>query len=150
MGLLDDILGNEKKAYKDKPTPIQSNFREIKSPISMSVRFLPVRLVAKNDNKVDMIIRITNESEVKQLVSFEALAPKGQMLGFDSTVINKNYEKKLGYIDPGANVEFAATIYGTTQTKPGNYEFDITTYVHYLDYNKVINYVKRKIVLRVV
>lgn len=151
MGILDELLGKDKKMYKENaPAALASNLKECVSPISLSIRFLPLRLVARRDNKIDMIIRITNETNEKQIVSFEALAPKSEMLGFDSTAINKHYEKKLGYLEPGANTEFVATIYGTNQTKPNNYEINVTAYVHYLNYNKVINYVKRKVVLRVV
>ncbi|MFA5077155.1 MAG: hypothetical protein WC488_01890 [Candidatus Micrarchaeia archaeon] len=150
MGLLDDIFGAEKKSYKGKPAQLQSQFRETSGPVGMSIRFLPVRLAARKDNRVDMIVKIANETTEKQLISFEALAPRGQMMGFDATVVSKHYEKKLGYVEPGASTEFAVTIYGTTQTKPGNYEMDVTAYVHFSDYNKVVNYVKRKIALRVV
>lgn len=151
MGILDDLLGSERKAYKEKPpAPLAPNLREMHSPISLSVRFLPLRLAAKKDSKVDMIVRITNETGEKQLISFEALAPKREMVGFDGTVISKQLEKKLGHLEPGASAEFAATIYGTSQTRPGNYVLDVTAYVHYIDYTKVINYVKRKVVLRVV
>ena len=151
MGLLDDVFGSEKKAYKEKPTaPLQTGLREAHGPVSLSIRFLPMRLAAKKDNRVDMIVRIANESAEKQLVSFEVLAPRNQMIGFDSTVVNKHYEKKLGYIEPGVSTEFAVTVYGTSQTKEGSCDLDVVAYVHYVDYNKVINYVKRKVALRVV
>ncbi|MDD5337027.1 MAG: hypothetical protein PHS02_00925 [Candidatus ainarchaeum sp.] len=150
MSLLDDIFGAEKKGYKNKPTQLPNQLRETSSPISMSIRFLPVRLAARKDNRIDMIVKISNETGEKQLVSFEALAPRGQMLGFDATVVSKQYEKKLGQIEPGATSEFAVTVYGTTQTRPETYELDVTAYVHFSDYNKVVNYVKRKVALRVV
>ncbi|VVB98017.1 Uncharacterised protein [uncultured archaeon] len=151
MGILDDIFGAEKKAYKSRPQePLAQNLREVQSPISLSVRFLPLRLAAKKDNRIDMIVRITNEAMDKQLVSFEATVPKGEMMGFDSMVIAKHYEKKLGYLEPNASAEFAATVYGTTQTKPGNYPIDVAAYVHFGDYNKVMNFIKRKVSLRIV
>lgn len=152
MGILDEILGTESKSYRERPPEALKIGvgKETPRPISMSVRFLPLRLAMKKESKVDMIVRITNETNEKQLVSFEALAPKAEMIGFDSTVINKQYEKKLGYVEPGASVEFAATVYGTTQTKAGNCPISITAYVHYLDYKRVINYVKRNISLRIV
>ncbi len=151
MGILDEILGTESKTYREKtPAQLAPAPKEIERPISLSVRFLPLRLAAKKDNKVDMIVRLTNETGEKQLVSFEALAPKRDMVGFDTTIMSKHYEKKLGYLEPKASAEFAATIYGTMQTKPGNYTIDVIAYVHYINYNKVINYVKRKVSLRVI
>lgn len=151
MGLLDDILGPEKKAYKEKGTAtLPPNLRETQSPISMSIRFLPLRLAAKKDNRIDMIVKITNESAEKQLLSFEASLPQKEMLGFESTVIHKQAEKKLGMIEAKASTEFSVPIYGTTQTKAGSYTVNVTAYMHYVDYNKVINYVKRPVSLRVV
>ncbi len=151
MGILDDIFGSEKKAYKARPQePLPSNLRETQSPISMSVRFLPLRLAARKDNRLDMIVRITNETAEKQLISFEARVPQREMMGFDPTVVSKQYQKKLGQVEPKASAEFAVTIHGTSQTKPGNYPVDVTAYVHYIDYNKVMNFVKRKVSLRVV
>lgn len=151
MGILDDLLGAEKKPYKEKPlVTLASNLRDIQSPISMSIRFLPLRLAAKRDNHIDMIVKITNNSNEKQLISFEALLPKTEMIGFDSTMISKHVEKKMGIIEPKASVEVTVIIYGTTQTKTGNYVISTSAYVHYLDYSKVINYIKRAISLRVV
>ncbi|MEW6528562.1 MAG: hypothetical protein AB1391_01590 [Candidatus Micrarchaeota archaeon] len=162
--MLDDLLGAEKKSYKEKISKVSSssstpdlnsntapNLQKIQTalPISMSIRFLPLRLAAKKDNRVDMIVTITNKTNEKQIVSFEALLPKTEMLGFNNTIIIKHAEKK-GVLEPNARTEFAIPIYSTTQTKEGNYTINVSAYVHYLDYSKIINYIKRTISLRVV
>lgn len=151
MGFLDDLLGAEKKEYKEKPEEIAAGLKEVGGLLSLSIRFLPLRLSAKKDNQTDMLVTIINKSEEKQLLSFEAFLPPREMVGFDRTVINKHYEKKLGNVEAGAKVDFAVPIYATTQTKPGNYPIGVLANIHYVDYTKVMpTGIKRKVYLRVV
>lgn len=150
MGILDDLLGTEEKSYKEKETAsFASSVMEIERPLTLLISFLPLRLSAKTDSVISMIVKITNKTEDRQIISFEVLAPKDNLIGFDKLAINKHYEKKLGHIEPGATVEFSVPIYGTAQTKEGNYSLDVAAYIHYLDYDRVVNYVKRKISVRV-
>lgn len=155
MGILDDILGTEKKtSYRERAPEQQAAGQpkvEVKVPASLSVRFLPVRLAARKDNRIDMIVKISNDSGEKQLLSFEAFLPPKEMIGFDATVVSKHHEKRLGNIEPGASKEFSVPIHGTTQTKAGNYPIGVVVNVHYIDYNKVMpTGIKRKIFLRVI
>lgn len=151
MGFLDDLLGTEKKAYKEKPEPLPpAGLRESSGPLALSIRFLPLRLSAKKENQTDMLVTITNRSASKQLVSFDASVPVQGMLGFDRLAANKRYEKKLGYVEPGAKIEFATPVYGTSQTREGNYVMAVAAYAHFVDYNKVSDFVKRTVSLRVV
>ncbi len=151
MGILDAILGTAKKSYREKEISLPPALKEKHGQVGLSVHFLPVRLAAKKDNRVDMIVRVSNDSPNKQLLSFEAFVPPREMIGFDSTVVNKHYEKKLGHLEAGASTEFAVPIYGTTQTRPGNYPVGLAVNVHFVDYSKVMpTGVKRKIALRVV
>ncbi|MBU0586039.1 hypothetical protein KJ780_00855 [Candidatus Micrarchaeota archaeon] len=151
MGILDDLLGSEKKTYKENPAPVPPNLNEVGGSLGLSIKFLPLRLSAKKDNQVDMLVSLHNKTEETQLLSFEAFLPPREMVGFDRTVIRKHYEKKLGNIGPGQKVDFAVPIYATSQTRPGNYQVGVLANVHYMDYTKLMpTGVKRKIFLRVV
>lgn len=143
MGLFDGLLGGN--------SPVASEeVKSSSSPFRISLAFIPFRLAAMRDGSVNLIVRVTNATNEKQLVSFEVLLPRKELLGFDPTAINKYTDKKIGDLGPGETKEVAITIWGTNQTKENDYPVDLTIYSHYLDYTKVINYVKKRVTLRVV
>ena len=41
-------------------------------------------------------------------------------------------------------------VWSSNQTRNGNYALDVTAYIHYLTYDKVISYMKKKTYVRVV
>jgi uncharacterized membrane protein len=141
MGFLDSLIGTQK---------VSEEVRKSVAPLRVSINFTPFRLAAMRDGSVNLIVRITNTTKDVQLVSFEVLLPKQEMIGFDPTALNKYIEKKVGEIAPNETKEVAVTIWGTNQTKANNYPVEVTVYSHYLNYDKVINYVKKKAILRVV
>ncbi len=143
MGLFDFLLGKEKDKEEKKE-------KKIEKPLKIQIRFLPLRLNEKMDNDIDMIVRITNISDSDQLVSFDALLPKNVMLGFDRIVVNKRVEKKLGKIKPNETKQFSIKIYANTQTKNGEYPIRVVANTHYLNYDKVINKIKKELKIRVV
>ena len=143
MGFLDSIMkGSETDDVKGSGTGT--------SPFKVTMNFLPLRLAAMKDNKVNMFIRITNTSGGGQLVSVDVALPRNQLVGFDPTCINKHMEKRVGQLNAGESTEVVLPIWGNNQTKDGNYPIGITVYAHYLDYTKVINSVKKSASLRVV
>ena len=151
MGILDDLLGSEKKDYKENPQPIGDGMKGVEGQIRLSIRFLPLRLSARQESHTDMLVTVVNKGDEKQLLSFEAFLPPKEMIGFDRMAMSKHFEKKLGHVEPGATSEFAVPIHGTNQTKAGGYQIGAVVNVHFVDYTKVMpTGLKRKIVLRVV
>ncbi len=142
MGLLDNLLGG-KRGNGEETT-------EAGSPFKISVGFLPVRLAAMKDNKVDMLLKITNTSEDNQLVSVDVMLPKKELVGFEPTCIKKHEEKKVGEIKSGETKEVVVTLWATNQTRQGTYQVGIHAYTHYQDYTKVVKSVKKIVTVRVV
>ncbi len=143
MGLFDRLLGKSPAAASDE-------IKSAASPFRISLAFTPFRLAAMRNGSINLIVRITNTTNEKQLVSLEVLLPRKELLGFDPTAINKYTDKKIGDLQPGETKEIAITIWGTHQTKANDYSVDVTVYSHYIDYTKVINYIKKRTTLRVV
>ncbi len=140
MGLLDDLLGGSESSEKSGST----------TPLRVSLGFTPFRLAAMKVGSTTLIVRVTNITNQEQLVSFDVLVPKKELIGFEPTVINKHIEKRVGKIEPGETREVTVTIWSTNQTKAGNYPVEVNAYAHYLDYSKVIQSVKTNTNLRVV
>ena len=143
MGFLDSLLKGEEEKTEDYG-------RSSGMPFKISLGFLPLRLAAMKDNKVNLTVRLTNTSGEPQLVSVDATLPRGPLLGFDPTCIHKTTEKKLGNLRPNETIEVVLPVWANNQTKEGNYPIEVTAYSHYLDYTKVINSMKKSISLRVV
>ncbi len=141
MGLFDSVFKN-----KGDETPAAS----ATGPFKVSVQFSPLRLAAMKDNKVNMIIKVTNTSAENQLVSLDAMLPANKLVGFDATCIHRHIEKKMGEVRAGETKELVVPIFANNQTQGGNYDIHIKAYAHYLDYKRVLGGVQKKITLRVV
>lgn len=143
MGFLDSLLnGND----GEKGVPASDG----ENPLKLMVSFLPVRLTAMKENRINMIVKLTNQTDQEQMVSLDILLPKNGLVGFEPTCINKHGEKKLGKLAAGETKEISVPIYATNQTKPATYPFKVVAYIHYLDYEKVLNQVSKMGELRVV
>jgi uncharacterized membrane protein len=145
MGLFDSILGNDGKSAD---TPQEGN--KSSNPFSVQLSFSPLRLSANRKNSVRMNVRVKNISNDPQLVSVDALLPKGAMMGFDPACINKATEKRVGDLKAGDSIDVPIEIFGGNQTKEGNYGLEVTVFAHYIGYEKVIGYIKKSASLRVV
>ena len=141
MGFLDSLV----KGGKEETEVPQSN-----APFKVQISFAPLRLSAMKDNKVHMIVKVSNLTNDTQLVSLDAQLPQNRLIGFDATCIHKNIEKKVGEVPVGGTSEISIPIWGNNQTKEGNYDIQISIYSHYLDYKKVLNSMRKNMTLRVV
>lgn len=154
MGLLDWLIGTKKDEGKQiKETAVEpsiENKKILAKPFIITTSFTPLRLAAKKSNSVNLDIVIKNITPDSQLVSIDVMLPKAAYLGFEPSCINKVLEKRLGDIKPGESVSTSITIWGGTQTAPGEYEVGYVVYAHYIGYEKVLNYQKNKTRLRVV
>ncbi|MBI5046372.1 hypothetical protein HZC07_01430 [Candidatus Micrarchaeota archaeon] len=142
MGLLDSILGSEKKETT-MATGSSMN------PFSVTVSFSPLRLSANKKNTVHMVVKIKNISGENQLVSVDALLPRDCMLGFDQAGINKVVEKKMGDVGAGENIDIPIEVWANNQTKAGSYPIEVRVYAHYIGYDKVVSHIKKSAALRV-
>lgn len=142
MGFFDFLKG-ENTTQQEENTPVGQ------APLSVSVSFTPIRLSAHKESMVQAVLKVTNNTQEKQLVSLDMFAPKEHMIGFDTTCLSKKTEKKLETMEPRQTKEIAVKIYSSNQTKPGTYSLGIIGYVHYQTYDKVLSNVKKKVSLRV-
>ncbi len=142
MGFLDGILGTNEK----RETPIKDNG----NPFITSLKFIPRRLSSMKEGSIDLEIKVTNNTADTQLVSIDAVLPKKILVGFDPTCLNKHTEKRLGNVEPGETKDVALRIWGSNQTKEGDYPIQISFYSHYLNYKKVLESTHKRTTVRVV
>jgi len=146
MGFLDSLVGEEGKGpEKDVPKKSGSQI-----PFRLSSSFIPLRLTAQKANSVNVVLKLRNITDDKQLVSIDILLPREKLLGFDPACISKSIEKRVGEVGPGQTVEVSVPIWANNQTAAGDYPMNITAYAHYQDYNKVYASVNKLISLRAV
>jgi hypothetical protein len=141
MGFWISIRGGEKsdEELSDKKSL---------NPFAVSLSFAPMRLSANRRHSVDLLVKVKNVSPETHLLSVDALLPKDALLGFDEACINKVTEKRVGEVRSGDSIEVPITIWGSNQTKEGNYGVGVTVYSHYMDYDKVLSYTKKSASLR--
>jgi len=146
MGFLDSLVGEEGKG-PEKGVPKKSGSQ---IPFRLSSSFIPLRLTAQKANSVNVVLKLRNITDDKQLVSIDILLPREKLLGFDPACISKSIEKRVGEVGPGQSVEVSVPIWANNQTAAGDYAMNITAYAHYQDYNKVYASVQKLISLRAV
>lgn len=146
VGIFDSIFGDD---GEESGTPSEE-LRKSGKPFAISTKFIPIRLSAMKEGKIGLDVKIKNNTPEKQLVSIDALLPKRVLLGFDPTCINKHVEKRMGELEPGETKEMSIIVWGSNQTKDGDYPMKLTFYSHYLDYKRVLNYMEKMVKIRVV
>ncbi|MEM2908948.1 MAG: hypothetical protein QW590_02245 [Candidatus Bilamarchaeaceae archaeon] len=145
MGLLDWLIGEGKKEEESKVSG-----KILAKPFNISLSFTPLRLEANRSNSISLNINVKNLTSEPQLVSVDVLLPQNAVLGFEQSCINKSIEKRLGEIRAGESASVSIPIWGSSQTKPGEYEVAVTAYAHYIGYDKVLTYTKTKTKFRAV
>lgn len=138
MGLLDNLLG------KKEETPAAPKG----SPFSLSTSLRPVRLNARRENSLDLLIDLQNITNAPQMCSVVVELPKS--LGFDNVGLHKTRELRLGALEANVKKQVPVGIFANNQTPPGNYRLTITLNAHYRDYSHVINSVSKAVEIRVV
>lgn len=118
------------------------------SPFIVSNSFRPIRINAKKENSVDLIIKITNKTNQEQLCSFSIIV--SAELGLDSTCLSKSKEFRLGVLEPNQTKELIIPIYANSQTPPSLFKLVLKVYAHYQNYNRILNAVQKTIELRAV
>jgi hypothetical protein len=152
MGFLESLIGDDgeeaRKGSKVENVYVEKKIPQV--PFRVSTSFLPVRLSAMKANSVNLIVKLRNITDDSHLVSVDVSLPKGKLVGFDATCINKAIEKRVGEVAAGQTKEVAIPIWANNQTEAGDYELELSAYAHYQDYNKVLASVKKRASLRVV
>ena len=144
MGFWDSIIGSDKSSGAPATDIKTSN------PFNVTIAFAPLRFSAKAKSSVNLLVKVKNLSASPQLVSVDVLLPKDAMLGFDPACINKAAEKRVGELKAGATIEVHIPMWSSSQTKEGNYPLEVTVFSHYINYEKVLSYIKKSTAIRVV
>ena len=143
--VLDKIL---RFLNRDEIRPEDMSQKAKASPFILSTSFRPIRINARKDNQIDLIIKIRNKTKQEQLSSVMVYVPSE--LGLDSMTLSKSKEFRLGYLKSGEERELIVPIYANTQTPPANYRLVIAANAHYRDYKHILNSIRKRIELRAV
>ncbi|RME79833.1 MAG: hypothetical protein D6769_01315 [Methanobacteriota archaeon] len=118
--------------------------------IRFTYKIIPLRMSRGQDTSVDIIVSLENNTEEEKLVSVEALIKTHGLIGFDQALTHKRAVKKVGILKPSQRVEFPIRVYGSTQTKPLDYDVELTLFEHFQDLTKVVNQFSRTCAIRVI
>jgi len=138
------ILENVKAMFGKKEA------KEEHGAVRLKARFVPLHAFKHRDQKITLIVSVSNETQSERLVSLEVYLPQKALLGFNSTCTHKSAEKRLGVLKPGETKEEQFTIYSTAQTAVGEYDVHVNANIHYLDYDKIESQIKKSLKLKVV
>ncbi len=118
--------------------------------VRMKARFVPLHAFKHRDEKISLIVSVSNETPAEKLISLEVFIDPKAFLGFNPTCTHKNAEKRLGILKPGETREEHFTVYSTSQTKEGEYDVHVNASIHYLDYDKIESQIKKSLKFKVV
>jgi hypothetical protein len=150
MGIFDSILDRLSGITEEeaKITEEPAATPDVGVPFTISTTFHPVRLSAKTNNNIDLIINLRNVSEKSHICSVVVDLPKN--IGFEQMGIVKQKELRLGQLEPGQSKEFRVSLSANNTTNSGLYTLQLTAYSHYRDYTHILNSVRKPVDLRVV
>ncbi len=136
MGFFDDLIGN-------KEEPARAGL-----PFNISTALRPVRLSARRENCLELLVTVKSVSESPIMASVNVEVPRA--LGFENLGITKIKEVRIGELLPQAEKTLSFSICATSQTAAGTYSALVTVSQHYRDYSHVQNYAKKSVEIRVV
>ena len=136
MGFLDNLMGK-----KEEPARAGLAFN-----ISTALR--PVRLAAKKDCCLELLVTIKNVTGSPVMTSVSVEIPKA--LGFENLGITKIKEIRMGEVPPQKEKTVSFSLCSSFQTAPGVYSVMLTVNHHYKDYQHVLNYAKKSVEVRAV
>lgn len=137
MGFLDGIFGKAAEA------PVRQGL-----PFNISTALRPVRLNAKRDNSLELLVTVKNATEKPVMASVTVEIPRA--LGFDGLGITRIKEVRLGEMDAQKEKTISFSICANSQTAPGTYAAVLTVNHHYRDYAHILNYAKKNVEIRAV
>ncbi|MFA6907537.1 MAG: hypothetical protein WC263_01800 [Candidatus Micrarchaeia archaeon] len=136
MGILDNLLGK-------KEEPARAGV-----PFNVSTSLRPVRLNARKENCLELLVTVANASDAPLMMSLSVEVPKP--LGFENVSIAKIKEIRIGELPAQKEKTVNFSICANSQTPAGTYAAQLTVSQHYRDYSHVLNYVKKSVEVRVV
>ena len=136
MGFLDGLMGK-------KAEPARQGL-----PFNVSTVLRPVRLSARKENCLELLVTITNASGEPFMASASVEVPRA--LGFENVGMTKIKEIRMGELPPQKEKTISFSICANSQTAPGTYSALLTVSQHYRDYSHVLNYAKKSVEVRAV
>ena len=136
MGILDNLMGK-------KEAPAREGL-----PFNVSTALRPVRLNARKENCLELLVTVANASDAPLMMSVNIEVPKS--LGFENLGITKIKEIRIGELPAQKEKTVNFSICASSQTPAGTYSALLTVSQHYRDYSHVLNYAKKSVEVRVV
>ena len=136
MGFLDGLMG--KKEEPAKPG----------LPFNISTSLRPVRLSARKESCLEVLVTIKNVTESPVMTSATVEVPKS--LGFENLGFTKIKEIRIGELPARQEKTVSFSVCGNSQTPAGTYSVLLTVNQHYRDYSHILNQAKKTVELRAV
>ena len=114
----------------------------------MKTEFVPYKLRAHEKNSSVCVVNLKNLTAEPVMSSIVIDVPKQLSVG--SMGVSKQKEIKLGTIAPNESKESRVEIFGDVGTEAGDYTLTISAFVHYVDYQHIVNSITKRVVLEAV
>jgi hypothetical protein len=128
---------------KDNEAPVRAGL-----PFNVSTALRPVRLSARKENCLEVLVTIKNASDAPVMASVTAEVPKS--LGFENLGITRIKEIRLGEIPAQKEKTVSFSVCASSQTPAGTYSVLLSVNQHYRDYSHILNYAKKTVEVRAV
>jgi hypothetical protein len=117
-------------------------------PFNVATSLRPVRLNARKENCLELLVTITNASDKSFLASASLEVPRA--LGFENVGMAKIKEIRMGELPAQKGKTVSFSICANSQTPAGTYSALLTVSQHYRDYSHVLNYARKTVEVRAV
>jgi hypothetical protein len=104
--------------------------------LSLSTHCSPIRISIANKETMTITVKVKNTTDKPLMASVDFEVPKD--LAFDGTGVSNKKNIKIGEIPPGAIKDAPFEVFATHRASQNDYTARIVGYVHYRDYNNVL------------
>lgn len=137
MGLIDELMGKQ----EDAPA-------KMGLPFNISTSLRPVRLSARKESSLEVLVRVKNATDSPVMTSVSAEVP--QSLGFDNLGMTKIKEIRIGELPAHKEKTVSFSVCSSSKTAPGTFTVLIVVNHHFRDYSHILNYAKKAVEIRAV
>lgn len=117
-------------------------------PYSITTEFVPYKLRANSRGSSQLTINLRNMTQEPVVSSVVVQVP--ERISLDTTGLSREREVRLGTLGPNESKEARVDLYSGSGTDKGEYTVTITAFVHYRNYEYVLNGMKKRAMIEVV
>ncbi len=117
-------------------------------PYAITTEFVPYKLKANSRGSSQLTVSLRNMTQEPVVSSVVVQVP--ERISLDTTGLSREREIRLGILGPREGKDAKVDVYSSSSTDKGEYTVTITAFIHYRNYEYVLNGMKKRTTIEAV